>query len=61
MTELLESQFLDRLLSDKQKLKQLSIAWRHDPTLDVDIVAQLGPKLTNRRSDSTPMVCDARP
>ena len=47
MTELLESQFLDRLLSDKQKLKQLSIAWRHDPTLDVDIVAQLGPKLTD--------------
>jgi hypothetical protein len=47
MTTLLESQFLDKLLSDKQKLKQLSIAWRHDSTVDPEIVATLGPKMSD--------------
>lgn len=47
MTALLESQFLDRLLSDKQKLKQLGIAWRHDSTLDLALVAKAGPKLAD--------------
>ena len=47
MTTLLESQFLDKLLSDKQKLKQLAIAWRHDSTVDPEIVATLGPKISD--------------
>ncbi len=44
MTTLLESIFLDKLLSDKQRLKLLSIAWRHDPDIDIHVVSKLGPR-----------------
>jgi hypothetical protein len=44
MTTLLESIFLDKLLADKQRLKLLSIAWRHDPSIDIHVVSKLGPR-----------------
>jgi hypothetical protein len=48
MTTLLESIFLDKLLSDKQRLKLLSIAWRHDPDIDIHVVSKLGPRPTEQ-------------
>lgn len=44
MTILTESIFLDKLLTDKQRLKLLSIAWRHDPDIDIHVISKLGPR-----------------
>lgn len=44
MTILTESIFLDKLLADKQRLKLLSIAWRHDPDIDIHVISKLGPR-----------------